>query len=475
MSQSFVIRKLSLGFAASLSTAAMQSAIAAICPFDGGDSDAMNDGVVLTRYALGITGSPLVSSTRYASLDPLQVKNNIECVGCALDMNGDGQIDTVDTTIIARHLAGFTGTSLTNGLALGAGSRSTPAAVTSFLVSGCAVGGAVNAWTLGGNSFGAPSVIGTNDAQPLRIQSSGNDLSMLFTPSLHGMRLFNVANANVFAVNSINGASVNTVSSGVVNATIAGGGVVSTPVNTNPNYPNQVTGDSGTIGGGLGNRADVASTIGGGQENQANGAYAVIGGGYQNQASTNATVAGGAVNLATGSTSFIGGGLQNTASGSLATVAGGGGNRATNARATVGGGVGNLASGNAAVVGGGQINTASGDTSFVGGGDTNLASGSISSVLGGYRNIAQGDASTASGYLAEALNRGSFVWADLSFFPFASTADNQFSLRATGGARFVTAIDGAGAPTRTVSIDPNGTLDFGSVTRQAINLWGGSG
>ena len=95
------------------------SSIAQTCPFDNGGSDAVNDGLVLARYALGITGAPLTASTRYASLDPLQVKNNIECVGCALDMNGDGQIDTVDTTIIARHLAGFQGASLTAGLALG--------------------------------------------------------------------------------------------------------------------------------------------------------------------------------------------------------------------------------------------------------------------------------------------------------------------------------------------------------------------
>lgn len=47
------------------------------CPFDNGGSDAINDGVVLTRYALGITGAPLTASTRYASLDPLQVKRTL--------------------------------------------------------------------------------------------------------------------------------------------------------------------------------------------------------------------------------------------------------------------------------------------------------------------------------------------------------------------------------------------------------------
>jgi hypothetical protein len=134
---------------------------AGTCPFDNGGSDALNDGVVLTRYALGITGSPLVASTRYASLDPLQVKNNIECVGCALDMNGDGQIDTVDTTIIARHLAGFSGASLTNGLALRSGSRNTEAAVNSFLANGCGVSRNITDSLVGDHLF---KVINTSTA-----------------------------------------------------------------------------------------------------------------------------------------------------------------------------------------------------------------------------------------------------------------------------------------------------------------------
>ncbi|HPT57504.1 MAG TPA: hypothetical protein PLK42_12555, partial [Casimicrobium sp.] len=70
-------------------TLTLTQANAATCPFDNGGSDAVNDGVVLTRYALGITGAQLTASTRYASLDPLQVQANIECVGCALDINGD--------------------------------------------------------------------------------------------------------------------------------------------------------------------------------------------------------------------------------------------------------------------------------------------------------------------------------------------------------------------------------------------------
>ncbi len=138
-----------VAFAAAI--ASFSVVCAATCPFDTGGSDAINDGVVLTRYALGITGSPLIASTRYASLDPLQVKNNIECVGCALDVNGDGQIDAVDTTIIARHLMGFQGASLTAGLALGSApssSRPDTASVVSFLANGCATGTAVPAGTV---------------------------------------------------------------------------------------------------------------------------------------------------------------------------------------------------------------------------------------------------------------------------------------------------------------------------------------
>ena len=40
------------------------SASAQTCPFDNGGSDATNDGLVLARYALGITGAPLTASTR---------------------------------------------------------------------------------------------------------------------------------------------------------------------------------------------------------------------------------------------------------------------------------------------------------------------------------------------------------------------------------------------------------------------------
>jgi hypothetical protein len=242
------------------------SVLAATCPFDGGASDAVNDGLVLTRYALGITGAPMTASTRYASLDPLQVKNNIECVGCALDMNGDGQINTVDTTIIARHLAGFSGTALTNGLALGSAPSATrpdTASVVSFLANGCAVGGPINAWTQGGNSFDGPGVIGTNNLQPLRVK--GGYSVALVTTFGSGLRVQTAATDSDVTV--VNGSALNYTGENYRGTTVAGG------------VANGTEADYATVSGGL--------------ENVASGFYSTVVGGRQNRAGGDGSVAAG--------------------------------------------------------------------------------------------------------------------------------------------------------------------------------------
>ena len=303
-----------LGVALAL-TAAPATAITT-CPFDTGGSDAVNDGVVLTRYALGITGAPMTESTRYASLDPLQVTANIECVGCALDMNGDNQIDAVDATIIARHLAGFAGASLTGGLALGAGSRNSTAAVTSFLANGCAVGGAINAFVQGGNSFGAPGVLGTSDAQPLTVKSGGTDIKVVNQRG-DGLRVSFASTSP----NTINGITGNTVSAGVFGATIGGGGLAGSDYN-------QVTGNTGTVAGGLGNIAAASAVVSGGQYNAASDSFSVVSGGQYNTASgAFSVVSGGFSNVAAGPSSTVAGGAANSASGVRSFAAG------TNAKA----------------------------------------------------------------------------------------------------------------------------------------------
>jgi len=295
-----------LGVATALGAGLFAPTHAATCPFDTGGSDAVNDGVVLTRYALGITGAPLTASTRYASLDPLQVKANIECVGCALDMNGDGQVDAVDTTIIARHLAGFQGASLTAGLALGAGTRNTTASVVSFLANGCAVGGAINAFVHGGNAFaltaGVPSLLGNTDSRPLTIQAPQSTIKLLVDPANgdDGLRISYVNNGGFVSPSTVNGSRDNSVAAGITGATVAGGG--------QPGGPNQVTARYGTVSGGYANVAGQQSVVAGGDNNQATGFRTVVSGGADNIASGDyATIPGGSANRAVGQDSFAAG------------------------------------------------------------------------------------------------------------------------------------------------------------------------
>ena len=71
-------------------------------------------------------------------------------------------------------------------------------------------------------------------------------------------------------------------------------------------------------------------------------------------------------------------------------------------------------------------------------------------------NDADGAYSFAAGRRAKAQadHDGTFVWGDSNDLDFVSTANDEFSARATGGVRFVTAVDGTGAPTAGVKLDP---------------------
>ena len=283
---------------------------------------------------------------------------------------------------------------------------------------------------------------------------------------------------------------------------------------------NQVTGDRSTVAGGDSNTASgVQATVGGGVENVASAEgttvcggssnrvtdeFGTVGGGYNNQAGDNggtpsdrpsAAVGGGNSNTASGEVSFVGGGYSNTASGATASVAGGNTNTASGNHATVAGGNTNIASGSGATVGGGGDNTASEGNATVSGGGantasavdatvaggwSNTASGHAATVAGGNYNTATGDDSLAAGRRAKANHTGSFVWADNDAdVDFASTANNEFSARTTGGVRFVSAIDGSGNPTAGVTLaagggswssisDLNAKANFSSVDGQDV-------
>jgi hypothetical protein len=327
-----------------------------------------------------------------------------------------------------------------------------------------------SAWGLSGNAGTTPGTdfLGTTDNQALEFHVNSTRVVRLEPMTL--------------CPNILIGHSDNFITAGVWGAVICGGGRAT--------IPNRATDHYGVIGGGANNIAgdndgDFFSasynTIGGGEFNTADGEYTVIGGGMDNVASALAvTIGGGEGNVGSNSHSTIGGGSSNLASGDLAVVGGGSGNQNSGNGATIGGGVDNIASGggyatiaggylneataygtaigggtdhqataNHATIAGGRQNDARAFYATVGGGTYNFASGQSATVMGGERNAAAGDVSVAVGFRAkvDAAHDGAILFADSSDFDFDSAAANEFAVRATGGVRLVTGVDGTGTPT----------------------------
>ena len=118
-------------------------------------------------------------------------------------------------------------------------------------------------------------------------------------------------------------------------------------------------------------------------------------------------------------------------------------------------GSGHTLGGSLATIAGGQQNAASGDRAAVGGGWLNRASSAFACVPGGIQNVASGFSSFAAGKRAKALHPGAFVWADSTEADFVSTADNQFSVRASGGAVFQTGWAGMSVEGKMSVLDVN--------------------
>lgn len=198
---------------------------------------------------------------------------------------------------------------------------------------------------------------------------------------------------------------------------------------------NTVTGSYSVVSGGDSNQASgTRSTISGGGGNQALEGGATVGGGEFNHSKHFwATVCGGYMNSANRQYSTVAGGSENNAYGDWGTVSGGHLNFTDIGKATVGGGEQNTANATASTVAGGQFNAAGGEYSSISGGQGNSAAGHWSSIPGGGQNSAAGAYAFAAGHLAEAGHNGSFVWADNAGSAFASTGENQFLIRASGG------------------------------------------
>lgn len=253
----------------------------------------------------------------------------------------------------------------------------------------------LQAWQLGGNSGTTPAAnfIGTLDNQAFEFRANGVRTLRIEPAGASAASSHGVLTG---APNIIGGSAINFADSGVVGAVIGGGGAT--------NYDggiqtNSVAADFGTIGGGFGNTIQINSqrtTIGGGDYNmiQPGADWATIAGGHHNTIGTNSA------------SSMIGGGDFNS--------------------------VGNNSG--ASTIAGGSVNTIfpGASSSSVGGGLDNTNTGMFATVPGGFQNLATNYA-FAAGQRAKAIHPGAFVWADTQSADFASTANDQFNVRAQGG------------------------------------------
>ena len=330
-------------------------------------------------------------------------------------------------------------------------------------------------WSTTGNAPAAGQFLGSTNNQPLELRVNSRR-AVRYEAATNSASQSN-------GVNIVAGSPNNVLGTGLIGATLSGGGAFAY---AGAAATNAVLSDFGTVAGGSGNevRADSRhSSVGGGQRNVVNGAWhaaitggsgndiwttadgAVIGGGYDNlvdSGSGSAVVSGGQLNeIGTNSShSVIGGGRFNTI-----------GNSATNS--VVAGGTENLIGTNTSfsAIGGGQQNIIDGawqatiaggalnqilnlaDASFIGGGRDNYiganttnatiaggylntitATGHFGTVPGGQNNTATNHA-FAAGRNAAAVHSGAFVWADSNNANLSSAANNSVTMRASGGYR----------------------------------------
>jgi hypothetical protein len=258
--------------------------------------------------------------------------------------------------------------------------------------------GSSDGWSRTGNAGTSPGThfVGTTDSQPLEMHVN-NARALRLEPTSD-------------TPNLIGGFSGNYVQPGLQGVSIGGGGTV------------------------IANQPNIAID---------NAYYGTISGGYHNQVSGyGAAVVGGSVHMAGDRFSFIGAGQYNTNIGSFSSISGGLRNtiRTNASAASIGGGRDNAIHTNAshAAIGGGLLNII-------------LTNANAATIPGGYLNVAGGLTSFAAGSRAHAYHDGTFVWADWTSGAFASTASNQFLVRASGGVGI-----GTGNPQASLHVIGNG-------------------
>ena len=209
------------------------------------------------------------------------------------------------------------------------GGMSANGTVTASSFSGNGSGlGNVNAATLGGLGSGAFAQVGAQNTFTTTQTIEGNlnlTGSINKTLTLQGNLNGSLGDIGANLIGGFGGSSSvpgNSVASGVLGATIAGGG------GSHPAQfgfvPNTVTASWGTVGGGgLNTVGGLFATVAGGHKNTATDYAATVGGGFQNFAEgTIATVSGGTLNQANGMASVVPGGYKNVANGDYSFAAG---------------------------------------------------------------------------------------------------------------------------------------------------------
>lgn len=187
--------------------------------------------------------------------------------------NPQGALHVAGTVIASSFIGNVSGLSgtITNSLTFDTGSAPP------FNVNSTTVVPSLNAdlldglnagslWQLGGNSGTTTTdYLGTLGLQPLLFVAAGKRaLSLEYVSTA----IYLVGNKSI---NTLGGYWGNSISSGVIGATIAGGGYeYFSGLSTYP-HENQVTGHYGAVGGGFDNTAGYAATVPGGSGNSATG------------------------------------------------------------------------------------------------------------------------------------------------------------------------------------------------------------
>ena len=102
-----------------------------------GNADALTDGLLMLRYSFGLRDTALTENVIATGsiLSSSEVSEELEATLSIADIDGDGQIDALtDALILLRYLFGLNGESLTSGAVATGAVRTTPAAITQYLL-----------------------------------------------------------------------------------------------------------------------------------------------------------------------------------------------------------------------------------------------------------------------------------------------------------------------------------------------------